>query len=76
MSSHVSGRNFLEDSEAGEHRLSCLYLANSGPQPDGLAPLRVQMQSIAEVVRVLAERDSRTVSSHIERVHDPGPGQQ
>jgi hypothetical protein len=74
VSSHTSGRNLLEDSKAGEHCLSYLYLANSGPQPDGLAPLSVQMQPIAEVVRVLHERDSCTVSSHIERVHDSGAG--
>jgi hypothetical protein len=74
VSSHVSGRNLLEDSEAGEHCLSCLYLANSGPQPDVPAPLSVQMQPIAEVVRVLPDRDSCTVSSHIERVHDPSAG--
>jgi hypothetical protein len=31
-------RRAAEDSEGGEHCLSCLYLANSGPQPDGPVP--------------------------------------
>jgi hypothetical protein len=41
---------------------------------DGPAPAGVNMQSIAQVGRIVPEHNSGTVGAHVECVHDPGTG--
>jgi hypothetical protein len=71
---HVSSGDLFEDFEAGKHGLSRLDLANLRPRSDGPTPSRVCLPAVAEVVRILSERNSCPVSAHIEGVHDAGVG--
>jgi hypothetical protein len=71
---HISSGKLLKDFKARRQGLGRLDLAHGRPQSDGPAPLCVKTQAIPKLSPIVPEPNSCTVSAHIQRVHDPGPG--
>jgi hypothetical protein len=72
MPEHVSSRELLEPTEASEHALHFGDLQIGWPLNNRLPSAGVNLQSVLQLRYVRAQRDSRRVSGHIQRVSSPG----